>query len=303
MVLGQPRLRVVGLGLDHERAVGGADWRGSDAPPNGPLELGAELLPARIGARRVQRHLARARRRRIAVEGHAGAVGTPVRELREHRRQVRAELFAQRRRFCEKPSYATHAPQVRHSIRGAPMAFARTLSPANVVGSGYSLRRLGPGDVRRGARRRGASEPGARRAAPRAGRPGRSASARRDRSGCRPVTPASIWAAWCSKRTARDHAERLAERVGGPAFQAPDAGHGVDPIERRRDRHAVGQRVEADQVDQRDDRLVLEVQAARRALRRGRSRAGRGNPARPGSRVAVRAISRMNWGWLRASRM
>ena len=63
----------------------------------------------------------------------------------------------------------------------------------------------------------------------------------------------------------RDQLERLelAQGVGEPLVDRADARDGLDPVDGRRDRDAVGERVEADEVDERDDRAVLEVEPAR----------------------------------------
>ena len=80
--LGLSRLRLHG-----QDGVGGAN-RGLGGGAEDRLELGGERLPILEGVRRVQGQLARARRRRITVDGDAGAVGPAVVHLDEHRRRA-----------------------------------------------------------------------------------------------------------------------------------------------------------------------------------------------------------------------
>src|SRR5438874_10818536 len=65
----------------------------------------------------MQRYLAGADRRRIAVERHSGAVGAAEGELLEHPREQRSEFLVERWRFRVKPGYPTHATEPRQCAR------------------------------------------------------------------------------------------------------------------------------------------------------------------------------------------
>ena len=90
VVLGQPGLRAGGVGVGHDDRVAGAHLGLVVAAERGGQTV-ADEVPVLLGVGRVQRHLARAGRRGVAVEGDARAVGAAIAHLGEHRAQVLAE--------------------------------------------------------------------------------------------------------------------------------------------------------------------------------------------------------------------
>jgi hypothetical protein len=107
VALVQPGLHALGVGVDHEDGVARADLGlGVAAERAGQAVADATPLVARVG--REERDLACAGRRRIAVDGHARAVGAAVVELREHRAEVLAEVLADHRRLREEADDSTH---------------------------------------------------------------------------------------------------------------------------------------------------------------------------------------------------
>src|SRR6266568_3040719 len=103
----EPVLHVVRLAVHDEDGVirpysgfvCGAEHRG---------QLGAEAVPGHVGVEGVERQLARAARRRVAVDGYARAVGPAIAHLLEHRGQVLPEPRLELRGLAEESNDSTH---------------------------------------------------------------------------------------------------------------------------------------------------------------------------------------------------
>jgi len=108
MVLAQPRLGRPGVGVDDEDRV---------ARPHLGLRIAAERArealahrrPVHARIRRVEGDLARARRRRVAVDRDARAVGPAVAHLAEHRPQVLTQALLDCRGLAEQPDDPAHS--------------------------------------------------------------------------------------------------------------------------------------------------------------------------------------------------
>ena len=99
-VRAQPRLRARRRRRRPRSPRGVARTSGPTSPPNAsPSSPRPPPSPRRV--RREQRHLARARRRRVAVDRDARRVRPAVAHLDEHRAEVRAEALGDRRRLRE----------------------------------------------------------------------------------------------------------------------------------------------------------------------------------------------------------
>ena len=108
MPIPHPRLYCRRLGVyDHDRVVRADGRLGRIAED--PSKLRAERPPIEPWIRREEGQLGRPDRHRIAVDGHAGTVGPPIRHLRQHRRKVDAEVRLDGGRFRIDPDDAAHA--------------------------------------------------------------------------------------------------------------------------------------------------------------------------------------------------
>ena len=105
--------------------------------------------------------------------------------------------------------------------------------------------------------------------------------------------PAAISSAWWAKRTR----VILSQRVTLLSLQSAGTDHGPDPVQRRRDRDPRGERVVTHEVDHRDDRVLLYVQAtvalgrqltakAERQLQPGRRAGDQAHELRMAPRIA-----------------
>jgi hypothetical protein len=107
VLLADPRLRRVGVGVDHEDGVAGPHLGlGIAAEP--AREPVPHAPPVHRGIRRVQRHLARPGRRRVAIDRDARAVRPAVAHLGQHRPQMLTHALLEGSGLAEQPDDSAH---------------------------------------------------------------------------------------------------------------------------------------------------------------------------------------------------
>src|SRR5438876_11543783 len=111
MYAAHPRLGLGSLGLDHDDRMARADGR-LGRPAEGVAQLSAERLPVLQRVRGEERQLAGAVERRIAIDGHAGAVGSTIGHLRQHRGEVLAQMLFDVSGLGEEADDPAHMSQI-----------------------------------------------------------------------------------------------------------------------------------------------------------------------------------------------